>query len=532
MTRKLTFYLVLVILSVAGLLPLAVMFGKSVLVDGHLSLAYYRDLFISGRALVLLGNSFKLALCTSFLATAIGIPVGILLGKTDLPGRGIFALVLSLPLLVPPYITAVAWFGILGKAGILSRFVGAEAGTWTSARLFDLTGCVLVLFSTFLPIIVLMTMVLLRTVNPRLEEAARLVAGWGSVLWGVTIPLILPGILIAATLVFLLVLGELGVPMFLRYEVFPVESFTQFSAFLNFGAATAAAMPLAVVTLIVLGAEWLLLRNKIQQLRPAADQTSESQIRLGYATAPLFLLVTFLGIVLVVVPFSGLVIQSGSVAAYIEAWLRAGGSLIRSVEYAAIGASLLTVFGFFVGYLVHSKAMRIWRAADAFTLLLFAMPGTVIGIGLVTLWNHPSTTFIYGTPAIILLGYLAQYTALTSRFTVAALDQIPPAMEEAARLAGAGWWRRLAWIVVPLAVRGLIAAWLAAYVFCLRDLSISMLVYPPGYDLFTTRTFTLMANGSPQMIAALCVILIGAAIIPLAAFSTLFKRGHVLRGVY
>jgi iron(III) transport system permease protein len=299
---------------------------------------------------------------------------------------------------------------------------GREVASWTSATLFGLPGCVFVLFSSFLPIIVLLTMVLLRTVNPRMEEAARLVTGWAGVLRGITIPVILPDILIGATLAFLLTVGELGVPMFLRYDAFPVESFTQFSAFLNFGAATAAAMPLAVVTFVVLGVECLMLGEKVHQLRPAADPNSGRQIRLGRAKLPLFLVTAIAETILVVIPFVGLVLQSESVRAYMEAWGRAGASLFRSVEYAVVGASLLTIGGFFLGYLVHSRALRIWRAADGLTLLLFAMPGSVIGIGLVSLWNHPATNFIYASPAIILLGYRAQYAALTSRFTVAVLD--------------------------------------------------------------------------------------------------------------
>jgi iron(III) transport system permease protein len=85
---------------------------------------------------------------------------------------------------------------------------------------------------------------------------------------------------------------------------------------------------------------------------------------------------------------------------------------------------------------------RIWRAADNFALLLFA-PGSVIGIGRMSLWNPAATNFIYASPAIILLGYLVRHAAPISRFTVSILDQVPRTMEEAAELAAAGWWRRI-----------------------------------------------------------------------------------------
>ena len=182
---------------------------------------------------------------------------------------------------------------------------------------------------------------------------------------------------------------------------------------------------------------------------------------------------------------------------YVDALSRAGDSLFHSLLYAAIGATLLTLLGFFCGYLIHTHALRAWRWVDFLTLLLLVLPAPVIGMGLISLWNRPATDWIYGTPVMILLGYLAQYLALTSRTTAAAIAQIPASMDEAAAVTGAGWFRRLSMITVPLARPGLLAAWLVAYIFCLRDTGIAMLVYPPGHDTLPVRIFTLMAN-SPE----------------------------------
>jgi len=220
------------------------------------------------------------------------------------------------------------------------------------------------------------------------------------------------------------------------------------------------------------------------------------------------------GLVIVIVPIVVLVIQSGGVDAYAEALNRAGASLLRSLVYAIIGATLLTVLGFFTGYLIQTRALTYWRSIDSITIFLFALPSTVIGIGLISLWNTPWTNFIYSTPAIIILGYLAKYTALTSRISITQLAQIPSSMEEAARVAGAGWLRRMAFIVTPMARRGLLAGWLVGYIFSLRDTGITMLVYPAGHETLPVRIFTLMANGSPQLIAALCVVMITATLLP------------------
>lgn len=499
----------------AGFLPFLAMLARSVTVDGRLSFVYYLNFLNSERQWTLLWHSLSLSLLTTVGSVLLGVTLGVLLEKSDLPFRRLFTILFTVPLVIPPYVTAVSWFHILGRAGYLARLTSPTLGEFTSSFLFGLLGCALVLVSAFLPIVMLLTMAFLRTIHPHLEEAARFVCNWRRVLGRITLPLILPGILLSAILVFLITLGEFGVPTFFRYEVFPVESFTQFSAFLDFRAATASAVPLLLITSGLLGLERAFLREKTYQLRPAPHGGSDREIQLSKARPYIFVGVTFLCLVLVVLPLLALVAQSLSLQAYGEALALGRDSLLRSLLYAAIGASLLTVLGFFLGYLIETRSLPFWRSIDTLTIFLFALPSTIVGIGLIALWNRPSLMFVYGTPVMIVFGYVAQYAALTSRITVSTLGQIPASMEEAAQIAGGRWLRRMGLIIAPLSKRGLIAGWLIAYIFCLRDLGVSILVYPPGYDTLPVRTFTLMANGSAELIAALCMLMIVVTLLPL-----------------
>lgn len=522
-TRRIILTAVTLVLAVVGLAPIVVMFARSLILDGGFSLECYGKLLSTERSWRLLGNSLELALLTALLSTLVGLPLGLLLGKTDLPFRRVFVMLFTVPLVIPPYITAVSWANVLGPGGLAAGLWGEPTAQHIARLLFGLPGCVLVLVSTFMPAILLATLTFMRTVNPRLEEAGRLSARPLRVLWGVTIPLIRPGVLLAATLVFLLALGEFGVPTFLRYNVFPVESFVQFSAFYDFGAATAASVPLALLTFIVLGVEWFALREKVQALHLAPESGGTVVVRLGRHRMWFFGLVSVLCALMVVAPLLSLLVQAGSQGAYLRALHAVRDSLLRSLILAGIGATALTVLGFFVGYLIHTRALPIWRAVDAGTVLLFALPSTVIGIGLIALWNRPSTNFIYATPLMILLGYLAQYTALTSRVNVAGLALVPASMEEAAASAGAGWTRRIGLIVLPMVKHALLSAWLIAYIFCLRDTGITMLVYPPGYDTLPVRIFTLMANGAPDLIAAACVLMIATTVLPLVGVALIVR---------
>ncbi len=523
MMKRAFLTLIVILLIVIGLLPVLSMLGKSIFINGHITLKFYKGLLTSAHQQTLMKNSLLLASSVTILTLIVGVPLGILLGKTDLPFRKLFIALFIIPLLIPPYIIAVSWLDFVGKDGLLTYISGSRVTDVTTNYMFDFPGCVAVLFSIFLPIPMLLTIIFLRTINPRQEQAGRLVSNWLYTLKGITIPLILPGIMLSALLVFLLSIGEFTVPNFLRYDVFPVESFTQFSAFYNFKAATAAAIPLAAITLILLTIESIFLRNKTYQLKPASDSEHFLIIELGNYRKLLLALVFILGFVIVVIPLACLFIRSIDVNAYIEAINRAGKSLMRSIIYATIGATFLTILGFFVGYLIQTKSLKYWRAVDSLTFFLFALPSTVIGIGLISLWNTKSTNFIYGTPAIIVLGYIAKYIALTSRISVTQLALIPPSMEQAAQIVGAGWFRRIIFICIPLAKTGLIASWFVGYIFSLRDTGITMLVYPPGYETLPVRIFTLMANGSPQLIAALCVIMIASILIPMGLLFLIYE---------
>src|SRR5215218_9388870 len=188
-------------LVVCGLLPLVAMLIASVTIDGRMNWSAYASLITVDRNASLLWNSLLLGVFTAAGACAAGVPLGIVLGRTDLHLRYTFAIVFTIPLAIPPYISAVAWTDILGRE-VMSGFAG----------------CVAVLVPALMPIVLLSTISIVRGVDPALEEAARLACGWREVLRRITLPLVLRDIVFAVALVFLLSIGEFGVPSFLRYD--------------------------------------------------------------------------------------------------------------------------------------------------------------------------------------------------------------------------------------------------------------------------------------------------------------------------
>src|SRR5207247_8527653 len=150
-----------------------------------------------------------------------------------------------------------------------------------------------------------------------------------------------------------------------------------------------------------------------------------------------------------------------------------------------------------------------------------------LSIWVLRLWNSPITWLIYTTPALLMLGYTAQYCAVTTRLSLAGFFLIPKTFDEAARLSGASWARRLFRIFVPLSTRTLACAWLAAYILCLRDVPLALMTAPPGGDPLPARILTLMANGAPPMLDSLCLLMPVATVIPLVHLPQAHPAQHI-----
>ena len=201
--------------------------------EGRLGFENYQRLFSEARQRELFVNSVCLGAGSAMMAVLIGAPLGLLFARASFPLKRLLRIALVAPLVVPPYILALAWIYIGGPAGIVARLFGRDPlSEWT----YSLAGAVVVLGVGFYPLAMLATEAAARRVDGRLEEAALLVASRSRVLRRITLPLVAPSIVASALIVFVLAISEFGVPGLLRVNVFTTEVFTAFSALYDFGA--------------------------------------------------------------------------------------------------------------------------------------------------------------------------------------------------------------------------------------------------------------------------------------------------------
>jgi iron(III) transport system permease protein len=173
-----------------------------------------------------------------------------------------------------------------------------------------------------------------------------------------------------------------------------------------------------------------------------------------------------------------------------------------------------------LGYARARSGGRLGLAADTVFVATFAVPSTIVGVGLIGLWNREGPLgMLYGTDAMILLGYLARFAPVAALALSVSTRYVPVSHEEAAAVSGAGWMRTMWRIVLPQMRIGLMAAWLLSFVLAFGELGVSILVAPPGEATVPIRVYTLIANTPSADVAALVLFQAGVIFAPLAVLA-------------
>jgi iron(III) transport system permease protein len=494
------------------LLPVIYMFAVSFVdAEGSFTTSNYGRLLADARQRNLLLNSTLLGGGTAMLASLIGAPLGLLLARADLPAKRFFRLAFVVPLVIPPYILALAWIYLGGPAGLVAQVIGRDL---LSGYTYSLPGAILVLGISFYPLAMLATEVAARRVEASLEEAALLVARPRRVVLRITLPLIAPHIAAAALIIFVLALAEFGVPGLLRVNVFTTEVFTAFAALYDFGAATALAVPLLLITLIIGFSVRIIIGDRLLATRRGSRLGLPWKLGRWRPAVMLGLLVLLAFCVLM--PLLGLALEAGRFSSIIAATREAGVSIINSLLLSSIGATLIVAIALFLGYSRARSRTRLRGVVDLAWIVIFAVPSTVIGVGLIGLWNRPGPlATVYTSPAIIVVGYLARFLPVAALILAANVRQISGSFEEAAEVAGASWPRTFARIIFPQMRIGIMAAWAVCFIFAFGELGATILLAPPGESTLPIRIYTFIANTPSSEVAALALLQAGVILLPL-----------------
>ena len=464
-----------------------------------------KGVWLDARQQGLLWNTGQLGIGTALLGTAIGAPLGLALARIAVRGKSVLRIALAAPALLPPYVVALSWT-YLGSSNDLFS-------TWT----YSLPAAIVVLSLVYYPFSMLATEVALRRIDGRLEEAAWLIAPPRFVLRRITLPLAAPSVLAAALVIFILSVSEFGVPGLLRVRVYTTEVFTAFAALYDFSRAMVLAVPLLLLCLVVAIVAVALAGERLVSTRRGSG--TRPPLLHGWrrpAEAATFATVALaLGIPLIIL------VRHAFGAESLRAVLDGSGRAIaNSLVLATIGATAVVGLAVWLGYARARARGRLGQLADVLCVVVFAVPSTIVGVGLIGVWNRPGLVgSLYGTDVMFILGYLARFVPVAALAIAATTRYVPVSHEEAAAVSRAGWVRTMIRIVLPQIRLGLLTAWVIAFVLAFGELGISILIAPPGEATLPIRIYTMIANTPPSHVAVLALLQTAVILSPLAALA-------------
>jgi iron(III) transport system permease protein len=320
-------------------------------------------------------------------------------------------------------------------------------------------------------------------------------------------------------LVFVLTVSEFGVPGLLRVRVYTTEVFTAFAALFDPTRAVVLTLPLLVLCIVVAAAaaaifgEWPVTSRRSVSVRPPLIERWQGP---GLA----FALLT-VGLALVT-PIVGLAREAAGADSLTAVLSGSSPAIANSLALAAIGATLVVAVAMWLAYFrVRSGRGRF----DILLIVLFAIPSTVVGVGLISLWNRPGVLgLVYDSNGMFLLAYLARFVPVATLMLAATVRSVPLAHEEAAAVSGASWLRTLARIVLPQTRLGIAAAWIVVFVLAFGELGVTILVAPPGDATLPIRIYTMIANTPPSHVAVFALLQTAIVLTAIAALGAIASR--------
>ncbi|GAA2100102.1 iron ABC transporter permease [Streptomyces albiaxialis] len=496
--------------------------------------ANYRG-FLSGTSGTALLLSVTLSLGSVLTCGVIGTLLAVLLNRFDFPGRRVLEVLAMVPMALPPLIGSVSFVLLYSETGIVPRVLhsafGADPATFSVG---GVTGVLLVHTFTMYPYFYLSVSAGLAGLDNSLESAAANLGASRARIWRtVVLPMLTPALVSGALLTFMISMASFTAPQLYNVQTLTMQIVSSRTSG-NQELAAAQATALSVVSVLFLVAmRWYQSRRVhrslskgVQRDRTHARGPARYAALAGSALLSLVLLAPVLVLALLSFSVDGswtTQILPGDYSTDNYRTIFTDPASLLPISVSVQMSLLATLAAVLIGA-AASWVLARWRRAgrtvlDIMVMLPWALPGTVIGVNLVTAFAEPQASnlglTLVGTLWILPVAYFVRYVPLVFRSTNAALDQIDPSLEEAAGNLGASPLRVLRTVTMPLVMRGVLAGALLAFVDGVGEYVASVVIYPAGFTPMSVEIYNRIYSsqfGSAAAYGTLQVVLILAVL--------------------
>ena len=479
-------------------------------------------------------NSFYVSAMSVVFATAIALPLAYITTRFHFSGSILIQSLGFIPLIMPPFVGAVAMQLIFGRNGTVNLIIREKFG-FDIPFMDGLNGVILVQSIHYFPFILINLSASLRNIDRSMEEAAQNLGSHGLRLFRrIVFPLAMPGYIAGAALVFIKVFDDLGTPLLLNVNnMLAPQAFLRISSIgISDPMGYVISVILVVFSILSLWASFLFMRGKdyatVQKGGGGmAKRTLKTREKILAYGAVIFILL------LVLSPHIGLLLLSfGTIWSYaplpdgytlqnyVTMWESSKTFISNTVLYAGIAATFDVIIGTAIAYIVLRTGIFGRKGLDYLATAALAVPGVVLGIGYLRVFHNLDVPFT-GEPmaswwVIIALALMIRRLPYALRACMAALQQVSLSLEEAAESLGATKRRTIQKIVIPLMTGGILAGFVTSFATAAVELSATIMLVssnsdaPLAYGIYLfMQTPSGRGAGAALGIVAVVVVAIG-----------------------
>lgn len=519
-------------------------------VQGHVgdfTLYYWKYILTGKLASAVLWGPLKNSFICGFFTVLVSVPLGSVLAwlmiRTDLPGKKILGLLVTVPYMIPSWTKALAWLAMFrnstsGANGFLAG-LGIPVPDWLAYGPIAIVLCMSMHYYAFSYIMVSGA---LRSINSELEEMGEIQgASKAQILRHITLPLILPSVLSATVMTISKSIGTYGVPANLGNRIGYYTLATKMRTFIDQGP-QAVGYAMSIV-LVLLAALIIFSNQRIVGVRKSYATVSgkggrATLMQLGKAKKPLMVFLMVFLFLAMVVPFFVLIMETFQIttgAGYgldnltLYNWIGKEGEIDKYTNYVGIFrnpdffsafwntirltliASILTaICGQFLGY-ISSRGRGKWYGdlTEQMVFVPYLMSGIAFSTMYFSMFSRPHLgglmPSLYGTFTLIVLTSVVKHFPFASKSGTANMLSISVELEEAADIAGASFWKRMSSIIVPLAKNGFISGFMLTFISIAKELDLIIIMMTPTTQTMSYLAFTYSQDGYNQMSDAVSV---------------------------
>ncbi|MFD3157270.1 ABC transporter permease [Haloimpatiens sp. FM7330] len=510
-----TIIFVIMILLIFILFPLFSVLKQSFISDEGFTLKSYINIVKSISFRHTLSNTLKLGLSVGVLSTLIGFIFAYADSYIRSHFKKMFNIVSILPIISPPFVLALSAIMLFGQHGLITYKILKIQ----NANIYGFKGLLIVQTMTFFPVAYLMLTGLLKQIDPALEEAAR---NMGASHWKtfktVTLPLMAPGIANAFLLTFIETVADFANPMVIGGDFSTLATEIYLQAIGNYdmqGGATIATILLVLTILIfVFEKYWLEKKSYVTvtgKASRAREYISDKKIVLPIDIFCLLVTVFVLGFY-ILIPLSSVFkiwgIDYSLTLDHFKYVFNLGLKPLTDTTFLSVIATPITgVLAMIIAFLIVRKKFFGKAFVEFSSLLAMAVPGTVLGIGYVLSYNT-KPLLLTGTGTIIVIAFVMRSLPVGVRSGVTALQQIDPAIEEAASDMGANTSKVFSSVTLPLIKPAFFSGLVYSFVRSMTAVSTVIFLISAKYNLLTVQILAQVDAGRFGVASAYSTLLI------------------------